>query len=134
MENSTKKLNWDNLFPLNLSDSRILFICSILATFFWGLIAHSYGFMHSFFSHDSLNAFYADSVEISSKIGVGRFIVPVYEYLTRGFTALPWLIGLLGLFYISVSVFFIVKILHIFNGHKENDTTNPFIPFKTRII
>ena len=113
MENLTEKSSRGSLLQINLSDNRILFVFSIITTFFWGLIAHSYGFLHSSFSHDSLNAFYADSVEISAKIGVGRFMVPVYEYLTRGFTTLPWVIGLLGLFYISVCVFFIVKMLDI---------------------
>ncbi|MBP9988058.1 MAG: glucosyltransferase domain-containing protein, partial [Ruminococcus sp.] len=86
---------------------------SFIATFIFGLAAHLYAFTHSLFSHDSLNAFIAGNIENQSKISVGRFMVPVIRSLTRGSVALPWVIGFLALIYISVSVYFVIKIFNM---------------------
>ena len=89
-----------------------LLFCLIAALLF-GLAAHMTGFVSTSFSHDSLNAIYADSIEVLFKIELGRFIVPVYEFLTRGFLAIPWTIGLLALIYMGLSLFILVKMFDV---------------------
>lgn len=73
-----------------------LLLC-FASVFFWGLLAHGYGFLQSNLSHDMLNAFVATEAEELWKLQLGRFMVPVYRAVLRGPVALPWLIGLLGL-------------------------------------
>ena len=67
------------------------------SVFFWGLLAHGYGFLRCNLSHDALNAFVATGVEEVWKLELGRFLVPVYRAVFRGSVTLPWLTGLLGL-------------------------------------
>lgn len=88
-----------------------LLIC-VISTFIFGLAAHAYGLLNNIFSHDSLNALYADSTENLAKIAVGRFLVPVVR-MFRGPIALPWLIGLIALVLISLSVYLTVKIFDV---------------------
>lgn len=72
--------------------------------FFWGLLAHAYGFLHSSLSHDVLNAFIATSVEECVKLEVGRYLVPIYRALFRGPVMMPWLIGMLGLAWTAMAL------------------------------
>ncbi|HCT16686.1 MAG TPA: hypothetical protein DIW36_04680, partial [Ruminococcaceae bacterium] len=69
----------------------------MLFCFFWtivfGLLAHSYRFFRSAFSHDSLDSIFSDSIEYQWKIGLGRFFAPLVLKL-RGNIALPWLVGI----------------------------------------
>lgn len=83
------------------------------AVFFWGMLAHAYGFLHCSLSHDALNAFTATQVEETWKIELGRFFVPLYRALFRGPVMLPWVIGLLGLVWTAVAVFLVVEIFQI---------------------
>lgn len=85
----------------------------LATTFLWGLVAHAYGFLHNNLSHDVLNAFVAMTTEEIWKIELGRFFVPVYRYLFRGAVSLPWLIGLVGLFWTSLAVFFTIQLLDV---------------------
>lgn len=107
-----------SLFPVQTSpfirqkDKKILYLC-LLFTFFWGFLAHGYGFLHSSFSHDVLNAVYAGSVEDYWKMQLGRFLVVGYRRLFRGQLALPWLCGILSLLWVSCSVFLTAKIFSI---------------------
>lgn len=80
---------------------------------FWGLLAHAYGFLHSSFSHDVLNAFIATPTEEAWKIGLGRFLVPIYRFVFRGPVTLPWLIGILGLTWTSVALFLVIRFFDI---------------------
>ena len=96
-----------------LSDDRRLLIRSVGSVFFWGLIAHAYSFFNGMFSHDSLNALYADSVEESWKLGLGRFMVPLYRSIVREGIAMPWLIGVLSLLYIGLTVYFLAKLFDL---------------------
>ena len=93
-------------------NKKTLFIC-LIVTFIWGLIAHSYGFFSGAFSHDSLNEFNALNGIYSWKIQLGRVIVPLYRMIFRGALTMPWLIGLLSLFFIGLTVFLITKIFRI---------------------
>ncbi len=85
----------------------------LIPTFVIGLIAHAYGFLHNIFAHDSLNAFYADATEEKWKIALGRFLVPVFRKILVGPVALPWVIGLISLLFISVSMYFITKMFDV---------------------
>lgn len=89
------------------------FIFCLIITFILGLFAHAYAFLNSNFSHDCLNAFYSNSSEIAWKIELGRFFVPVYQMFTKGKFTLPWLIGILSLFYVSVAVYIVKKLFDI---------------------
>lgn len=97
------------IFEQNKKQLFFVMIC----TFFWGMLAHGYGFMQNSFSHDSLNEFNSADVSNSLKIQLGRFIVPLYKAIFRTNLTLPWLIGVLALIWIGLSVFLIVKIFNI---------------------
>nr|WP_072515135.1 hypothetical protein [Ndongobacter massiliensis] len=86
------------LNALKKESSFALFRRLLLFTFFWGLLAHAYGFLNGFFTHDGLNALIADSTEELWKVELGRFLVPVYRQLVRSAVTTPWVIGVIGLF------------------------------------
>lgn len=86
---------------------------SITMTFIWGIIAHGYVFLHSSFTHDSLNEFNAAVFGNAWKIQLGRIFVPVYRAVTRTSMTFPWLIGLISLLWISLAVFFVIKLFRI---------------------
>lgn len=94
------------------NNKKTLLQCTVF-TFIWGLAAHAYMFLNNSFSHDSLNEFYAKIYGNDIRIAYGRIFVPAYRFITRGATALPWLIGLLALLYISLTVFLIVKLFNV---------------------
>lgn len=91
------------------NNKRLLFFC-LLAALVWGLAAHGYMFLHSSFSHDSLAEIYDSRLW---KISLGRIVDPGLRRLTRGLFTLPWLVGLLSLFYLGLSAFFCARLLHI---------------------
>lgn len=94
-------------------DNKKQLIFCMAAVFLWGLSAHAYIFLHSSFTHDSLNEFNAAVMGNVSKIRSGRMTIPVYRAITRSALTLPWLIGLLSLLYIGLTVFLIVKIFNL---------------------
>lgn len=97
--------------PPLLKDRRLA-LCLVIVLI-WGLAAHGYGFLNCNFSHDSLNAFYADALENQWKVKYGRFLVPVYRALFRGNMALPWLIGLLALVFLGLSLYLTARMLKL---------------------
>ncbi len=80
------------------------------SVFFWGLLAHAYGFLRCNLSHDVLNAFVATPREEIWKLELGRFLVPVYRAIFRGPVTQPWLIGLLGLFWTALALWLITRV------------------------
>ena len=86
---------------------------SLAATFLCGLLAHAYCFFDNSFSHDSLNELHGAIFGSDWKIELGRIFVPFYRDLLRSDATLPWLIGILSLFWIGLAVFFVVRIFHI---------------------
>lgn len=56
---------------------------------------------------------YATSAEDKLKVAVGRFIVPIYRRWTRGNLALPWLVGMMALFFLAVAIYLIVRMYGI---------------------
>lgn len=98
------------------SKNRKLLTCCFTATFAVGLLAHAYGFLTCNLNHDYLNAFIATAAEDHVKMEVGRFFVPLYRALVRGNIALPWLIGVLGMFWTGWAAFLTMKIFDVRSG------------------
>lgn len=85
----------------------------LIWSFAFGLLAHAYGFLHGFFSHDSLTTIYAGQSEDTWKIMLGRVFVPIYRSIVRGGIPLPWFIGIISLLWIGLSAFFIAKLFQM---------------------
>lgn len=98
-----------------LKENKKLLLCCLISSFLWGFIAHAYGFLHNNLSHDVLNAFTALPGEEGWKIELGRFFVPIYRMFFRGPLSLPWLIGIIGMFWLSLSVYLTVRLLKVEN-------------------
>ncbi len=99
------------LIHVNLTSS--LFKTTVVASFFWGLIAHLYCFLHGSLTHDALDGLDAIGSDNDWKIALGRVLTPLYHLLTRGDVVLPWLIGVLALIYLTFTVFILVKLFKI---------------------
>ena len=80
-------------------------IFSLASTYRWGLAAHSYFLFDSNVSHDSLEEFHAAIFGNVFKVELGRFLTPLYRAIFRGDATMSWLIGILGLFWLGLSVF-----------------------------
>lgn len=78
-------------------------------TFAFGLVIHGYRFFNSIFSHDSLLIYQNDD---NWQISLGRFLQPVYLQI-RGRACAPLLIGILALFFLTVSIALIVRLTEI---------------------
>ena len=86
---------------------------ALAATFFWGLLAHAYCFFANSFSHDSLNEFHGAILGNDIKLTSGRIFVPLYRDLFRNDVTLPWLIGVLSLFWAGLAVFLVLQIFRV---------------------
>ena len=84
---------------------------SFFYTFLLGLTAYAYCFLNLTVSHDSLRAFYIAGKY--PKASLGRIFYAAYITLTRGKIVLPWLIGVLGLCWLSVAVYFIARMFQM---------------------
>ena len=98
---------------LTREEEKHLLLGSVLFVFLWGLAAHAYGFLHGDFSHDMLNALVTGNVETYWKMQLGRLWVVLYRRTVRGVIAAPWLCGILGLIWISLSCFLTAKLFRI---------------------
>lgn len=85
-------------------------IFSLASTYLWGLAAHSYFLFDSNVSHDSLKEFHAAIFGNVFKVELGRFLTPLYRAIFRGDATMSWLIGILGLFWLGLSVFLVLRI------------------------
>lgn len=94
------------------NNNKSLIIKVFIATFIIGLITHGYRYFGTAFSHDSLYLVneYSDNWQIS----IGRFLQPYYR-LIHGKVTLPFIFGVISLFWISLSNILIIKILDIKN-------------------
>lgn len=91
---------------------RQLLFC-LACVFIWGLMAHAYGFLHSSFSHDSLLEFNGDGLSNRIRISNGRFLSPVCRWIFRTNMTLPWLVGVLGLLWIGLSAYLILRMFRL---------------------
>ena len=94
----------------NKMNDKLLKQC-FLYTYILGLAAHAYCFLNLTISHDSLRAFYIAGKW--PKASLGRIFYPAYITMTRGKIVLPWLIGALALFWISIAVYLIVRLFRM---------------------
>lgn len=98
-------------------DKKLLKTCFI-STLIFIIIAHGYCYFNLNFSHDSMRVWhwgnYGDSVQL------GRFLIPVY-ILIRGKYYPPLIVGVLSLFFITLSVYLTVDLL------KLKDKTSTFL-------
>lgn len=92
------------------------FCFAMMATFFWGMLAHGYGFLHDSFSGDSLSEFYGAMGSNSWKIQLGRYVVPAYKAVFRTDVTLPWLVGMLSLLWIGLAVYMTVRMFRMESG------------------
>ncbi len=81
---------------------------AFIAVFFVGLISHFLVFVGDFPNHDGLNSMYSSQNMIAS----GRWFLSIACGISSYFT-LPWIIGLLSLFYIALTAVLLVSILEI---------------------
>jgi len=88
-------------------------ILSACFTFFWGFFAHGYAIANGLINHDALAEFNGAVFGNVLKVGSGRFLVPLYQKLFHMNLALPWMIGLLSLLWLSISVFLTVEIFDV---------------------
>lgn len=95
---------------VNENMKKLFWLC-MLSVFIWGMAAHGYGFLHSSFSHDSLAEFNSALGTNSWKIQLGRIWAPLYRNIFRTDLILPWMVGLLALFWIGLSVYLTVRML-----------------------
>ena len=84
---------------------------SFLFTYLLGLVAHAYCFLNLTISHDSLRAFYIAAKW--PKASLGRIFYSAYIALTRGKFVVPWLIGVLALFWLSIAVYLIARMFQM---------------------
>lgn len=98
---------------LDLKEEKRLLLRCLGFTLFWGLLAHAYGFLHDSFSHDMLNALYADGVEVYWKMQLGRFGTVLYRRLVRLPLALPWLLGLISLAWAALALYLTAKLFSL---------------------
>lgn len=84
---------------------------SFFYTYILGLAAHAYCFLNLSISHDSLRAFYIAAKW--PKASLGRIFYPAYIALTRGKIVVPWLIGALALFWLSLAVYLIARMFEM---------------------
>lgn len=83
-----------------------------LITILCYLLAHGYRIGNMMFSGDSLLTIYQN--DYAWQIALGRCFQPVWLFL-RGTITSPWLISLLAIFWLTLSVFFLVDVLNIRN-------------------
>lgn len=100
--------------PLNYYEqNKEMLRFSVIATFFWGLLAHGYHFFNSNFSHDSLKELHGAILGNKWKVELGRVFVPFYRDLVRSDITIPLLIGVLSLLMLAMTAFLLVKIFNI---------------------
>lgn len=111
-------------------EKRRLAGCVVLV-FLLGMLAHGYVFFQDSFSHDSLNAFYADGEENAWMISLGRFMVPAYRAVFRGDMALPWLIGVLTMVWLGLAVYLVGRLFRLRSWLSLGLTAAVFITNRT---
>lgn len=90
--------------------SKILYV-SVSAIIIW-TITHGYRFMNNLYTCDALIEVFQDDILFQRSLG--RFMQPVIMVM-RGVICSPWLIGIISLFFMILSAYFIAQILEINN-------------------
>lgn len=99
-------------FDWLLSDfDKELLIKVLYTTYIVGLVAHGYCYLNLIHSHDSIRQL-VEPIVFEWTMSIGRFMRPL-DILLRGNIAVPWLIGIFSLFWLSLANYLIVKLLDI---------------------
>ena len=88
--------------------SKILYV-SVSAIIIW-TITHGYRFMNNLYTCDALIEVFQDDILFQRSLG--RFMHPLVMVM-RGCISNPWFIGILSLFFITASIYFVSEILKI---------------------
>ena len=91
--------------------SKIIYI-SVSTIVIW-VITHGYRFMNNLYTCDALIEVFQDDILFQRSLG--RFMHPLVMVM-RGCISNPWFIGILSLFFMTASAYFIAEILNI-NNH-----------------
>ena len=83
---------------------------SFIFTYFLGFLAHGFSFLNLQVSHDCLSEF---TLSYSWKIRLGRYFKPIYDIFFGKYISLPWINGLITLFWLSLCAYLIVEIFNI---------------------
>ncbi len=86
----------------------------LISTFVLGFIVHGFAYANEFFSHDSITYFNQLESELNIKNSSGRFMQFINIEL-RGSLTIIWVLGILSLFWISISSYLIVKTFNFKN-------------------
>lgn len=95
-----------NIIINDLNEKSYLYI--LLYVFFVGFITYGFAFSNILLSHDSLTWFNQTDDAINLKIGSGRIFQYIYICI-RGRITVPWLLGVIALFFLSISTYLIQK-------------------------
>lgn len=79
-------------------------------TFVIGFLAHGYAFLNFQPSHDQLNESINNLGLAIWKIQIGRYLESIYNIFLGKFYSFPWINGILGLIWISLSVYLVTSI------------------------
>ena len=83
---------------------------SFFFTYFLGFLAHGFSFFNLQLSHDCLAEF---MLSYNWKIRLGRYLKPIYDIFFGKFISLPWINGLMLLFWLSLSAYLVVEMFNI---------------------
>ena len=98
--------------PWEDRELRQLGLLVLCASVVFSFATHGFLFANECFSHDSISYFTYATGTPSFYIGIGRFLIPLYEAL-KGAVAAPWLIGLLFTLWTAAGAFLTLHLLHI---------------------
>lgn len=111
MENEKQKFGfWATVEKIKGQINRQQLLWSFVFTYAIGLIAHAYAFLNLLASHDSLKEFAYNKDYWIWKIQLGRYLKPLYDFVLGKFGSFPWTNGLIALLWLSLSVYFVVRI------------------------
>lgn len=79
---------------------------------FFGIFAHGYRLINNLYTHDGLLDVIEENIQYQRALG--RFM-QTFTILIRGAICTPWLIGIIGIIFLSLSVYLIVDLLEIKN-------------------
>lgn len=94
------------------------FILTVITVAIIAFIAHAYRFFRIDLNYDYLAEYYASNNNVFyHRIELGRFVAPLI-YLIRGRISAPWIIGLFGFMYITISAYLVIR---FFDRNKKKD-------------
>lgn len=90
--------------------NRKKYLYILVVCFVTGMASHGYRLMNNLYTHDALMDIVEDNIQYQRSLG--RFM-QIFSILLRGSICEPWIIGCVGLFFISLAAFLIVDLLKI---------------------